>query len=210
MFAKSALYPTFSVVADVASWIVFLIRPILRPFYRFVRLVRLRASITGKIPATTQFDGPVRAAGHTHLILGKHCRLGRDAFFDTPAGGRIEIGDDVIINRGCVLVSYSHITIGSDTLIGEYVSIRDANHGTDIGLPIRLQPHSSSPILIGSDVWIGRGAIVLKGVTIGDGAIIAANSVVTRDVPPAAIVAGAPAKLLRYRTKSVPQLAEVH
>ncbi len=108
------------------------------------------------------------------------------------------------INAGCVLVSYARITIGDDCLIGEYVSIRDANHGLSVGVPMRLQAHRSAPVTIGRNVWIGRGSVVLKGVTIGDGAVVAANSVVSRDVPADAIVVGAPAKLIRMRAGNAP------
>jgi acetyltransferase-like isoleucine patch superfamily enzyme len=165
------------------------------------RLVRLRSLTAGRIPVNTQFDGPVIAQPRTRLFLGPHCRLGPGAYFETSDAGRIDIGSHVTINRGCVFVSYARIAIGDDTLIGEYVSIRDANHGTDdTDTPIRLQPHTSSPIIIGRDVWIGRGSCILKGVTIGDGAVIAANSVVTKDVAPRDIVAGAPARLIRNRS----------
>ena len=94
-------------------------------------------------------------------------------------------------------MSYSAVTIGNDCLIGEYVSIRDADHGTEPGTPMRSQAHASAPIVIGDDVWIARGAVILKGVTIGSGAVVAANSVVNRDVEPNSIVGGVPARLLR-------------
>jgi acetyltransferase-like isoleucine patch superfamily enzyme len=103
------------------------------------------------------------------------------------------------VNAGTVLVSYAGVSIGDECLIGEYVSIRDADHGSDAATPMRLQAHRKAPIRIGRDVWIARGAVILKGVTIGDGAIVAANSVVTRDVPALAVVAGAPARIIKYR-----------
>jgi acetyltransferase-like isoleucine patch superfamily enzyme len=105
---------------------------------------------------------------------------------------------------GTVIVSYEHISIGDHTLIGEYVSIRDANHGVEPGTPIREQPHAAEGIDIGRDVWIARGAVILKGVTIGDGAVIAANSVVTKDVEPMMIVGGIPAKPIRRRDEAGP------
>jgi acetyltransferase-like isoleucine patch superfamily enzyme len=151
---------------------------------------------------TTQFDGPVHAATGTVLTLGESCRLGRGAYFETEESGSIRVGSHVRINAGCVIVSHAAITIGSDCLIGEYVSIRDADHGVDPGSAIRSQPHRSDPIRIGDNVWIGRGAVILRGLTIGSGAVIGANSVVTRDVPPMGIVVGAPARLLRMRDAS--------
>jgi acetyltransferase-like isoleucine patch superfamily enzyme len=169
-----------------------------RPATRFARLTALRAWAGATVHTSTQFDGPVQVAGPLVLTLGPHCRLGIGVHFDTP-GGHITVGSHVRINAGCVLVSYSGVTIGDDCLIGEYVSIRDANHGTALGAPTRLQPHRSAPVVIGRNVWIGRGTVVLMGVTIGDGAVVAANSVVSRNVAVNAIVGGVPAKLIRMR-----------
>jgi acetyltransferase-like isoleucine patch superfamily enzyme len=167
-----------------------------RPLVRMWRLTWVTAWSQGLVPVSTQFDGPVRLPKRIALELGAHCRLGRDVFLDTN-GGRIALGNHVRINAGSVLVSYSSITIGDDCLIGEYVSIRDANHGTHVGSPMRLQPHATAPIIIGNNVWVGRGAVILKGVHIGDGAVVAANSVVTRDVAPGTLVGGVPAKLIK-------------
>lgn len=168
------------------------------PLIRLVRLAHLRAWTGAAVHASTQFDGQVKVTSRVALALGPHCRIGTGVCFETP-GGDITVGHHVRINTGCVLVSYASISIGNDCLIGEYVSIRDANHGTATGAPMRLQSHSFAPITIGDDVWIGRGAVVLKGVSIGHGAVVAANSVVTHDVPANAIVGGAPAKLIRMR-----------
>jgi len=170
---------------------------------RIWRVARLRACCRGRIPVTTQCDGPVLVVSGADLRMGDHCRLGQGVFFETSGDGRIVLGRHVRVNQGVFVVSYSAIAIGDDTLIGEYVSIRDANHGTAPGALIRTQLHDATPITIGRDVWIGRGTAVLKGVTIGDGAIVAANSVVTRDVPAGTVVAGVPARVIRRRGESV-------
>ena len=114
----------------------------------------------------------------------------------------MELGSHVRINMGSVLVLYSRITIGNDCLIGEYVSIREGDHKTYLKRPTRLQDHHSEPIAIDNNVWIGQGAVILKGVKIGTGAIIAAHSVVTKDVPENTIVAGVPARVVRQRGES--------
>ncbi len=166
---------------------------------RLWRLASLRAQCDRHIPLSTQFDGPVTAVGEGSLTLGERCRLGRDVHFDTGDGGQISLGAHVRINAGGVIAAARSVSIGDDTLVGEYVSIRDANHGTVMGALIRAQPLVAEPIRIGRDVWIGRGSCILKGVCIGDGAVIAANSVVTCDVPPSAIFAGAPARQIGSR-----------
>jgi acetyltransferase-like isoleucine patch superfamily enzyme len=206
---KGFISHSVSIAAAMFGLCLRILCPFERTACRFWRLADLRSRISGNVPVTTQFDGPVRTSGKVRLRLGERCRLGRDVFFETCQDGRIEISADVRINMGCVLVAYSRITIGKDCLIGEYVSIRDANHGTEPGLPMRLQPHSIAPISIGDDVWIGRGTVILKGVTIGSGAVIGANSVVTKDVPEMMIVAGVPARVLRRRDAGKPGTAEM-
>ena len=190
------------VVSAAANLLVWPVRAgnfVAAPFVRLWRLARLRAYAAGDIPVTTQFDGCIHTTGRVRLSLGGHCRLGRDVFFETSDAGMIELGANVRVNRGSMLVSYAHVHIGPDCLIGEYVSLRDADHGIAPGTPMRLQPHSAAPITVGRDVWIARGACILKGVTIGDGAVIGANAVVTSNVPARAIAVGVPARVLRYR-----------
>ncbi|MBL0275006.1 MAG: acyltransferase [Anaeromyxobacter sp.] len=197
--ARRFLEGAVSGLAAVAARPVRLLRRAGGPLARLWRLVSLKAAVDGGVPATTQFDGAVETGRRLRLELGPHCRLGRRVFLETCEEGRITLGANVRVNAGTFIVAYAEISIGSDSLIGEYVSLRDADHGLGTDRPIRLQPHAASPIRIGEGVWIGRGAVILKGVTIGAGAVVAANSVVTRDVRPFAIVAGVPAKELRLR-----------
>lgn len=178
--------------------------PLFRILSRLWMLAFLQNRIADRrlVPTSTRFDGRMAARAPLRLSLGEHCMIGRETYFETSENGQIRIGSHVRVNQGVHIVSYSMIEIGDYTLIGEYTSIRDADHGTKLlspAVPIRHQPHSSEPIRIGRDVWIARGACILKGVTIGDGAVIAANSVVTKDVPTMAIVAGVPAKVIKMR-----------
>ncbi|NIA16357.1 MAG: acyltransferase, partial [Nitrospiraceae bacterium] len=168
---KALLYGTAGIAAGIIAAAARIATPIAAPLVRLTRLARLRAQVRGHVPSTTQFDGPVHAASHTRLHLGQHCRFGRGAFFETSGKGTITIGAHVRLNAGTFIVAADNITIGDDTLIGEYVSIRDADHGMEPGAPMRLQPQDAKPITIGRDVWIARGAAILKGVTIGDGAV---------------------------------------
>lgn len=114
-------------------------------------------------------------------------------------GAHISIGDYSMIGADSIMSSADEIIIGDDVLMGPQVLIYTANHGTATGLPMRLQPSTTAPVRIGNDVWIGARAIILPGVTIGDGAVIAAAAVVVNDVPPLTIVAGVPAREVRKR-----------
>lgn len=192
--------PLLTMAQGVTQSIAPLVRLVasgLNPLLRLWRLSWLVAWSNGVVPASSQFDGPTRVPKRIALNMGPHCRLGRDVFLDTNEAGSITLGSHVRINAGSVLVSHAAISIGDDCLIGEYVSIRDANHGTQAGHPMRLQPHVSAPITIGRNVWVGRGSVILKGVSIGDGAVVAANSVVTRSVAAGTLVGGVPARLIR-------------
>lgn len=123
-------------------------------------------------------------------VIEPYCRLNGDP--------TITIGSNFYMNSGCHLLG--EITIGNDVMIGPKTIIWGRDHGMALGEPMRLQPHSKRPVLIGDDVWIGANVTILKGVSIGDGAVIAAGAVVVRDVPPLAIVAGNPARVVKNRT----------
>ena len=118
--------------------------------------------------------------------------------FYTDCGKNIAIGKNVFINSGCRFQDQGGIFIGDHALIGHNVVLATLNH--DFAPKLRGSMHPA-PIRIGRRVWIGSNATVVPGVTIGDNAIIAAGAVVTRDVPPNAIVGGIPAKILRYLTE---------
>jgi carbonic anhydrase/acetyltransferase-like protein (isoleucine patch superfamily) len=186
-------------IAALAAPVAFAAQTLFRPFVRLCRLVSLRAQTDGLVPVTTQFDGPARVLGTGKVSFGDGCRLGRDVQFETRGSGEIVIAEHVRINTGCVVVANARVCVGADTLIGEYVSIRDTDHGMSPCAPMRLQQQVTGDIHIGRDVWIGRGSCILKGVTVGDGVVIGANSVVTRDLPANSICAGAPAKQIGTR-----------
>jgi len=152
-----------------------------------------------KLNSSCQFDGPIDVIGTANIHFDEYVRVGSDVQFGTEQSGHISLGKHVRINRGSTIFSYDSIKIGDYSLIGEYVTIRDANHGTQTDEKIKLQDHQIKSISIGNDVWIGRGACILPGVTIGDGSVIGANSVVTRSIESNSIAVGMPAKVIRKR-----------
>lgn len=112
----------------------------------------------------------------------------------TQPGGRLEIGEQSCINYGVSLSAHQLVHIGNRCLIGPYTNILDNNYH-DILDRTRTPP--SRPVVIGDDVWIGRGAIILPGVTIGDHAVIGAGAVVMEDIPARSIALGNPAKVIQ-------------
>ncbi len=144
--------------------------------------------------------------------LGDHVHLWRQTTIQTAYGGRVKIGALTHVQGHCQFSAYlSAIEVGEHCQIAPFCCFFPYDHGVRPGIPIHKQPlESKGPILIGNDVWIGTGVIVLSNVRIGDGAVVAAGSVVTKDVPAGAIVAGVPARVVRMRSEleSAPGSAE--
>ena len=112
------------------------------------------------------------------------------------------------INRNCTIVSQNEISIGRGVTIGPNVCIYDHDHNLKFLLDKKLSPIVSAPVVVEEKVWIAANATILKGVRIGKGAVVAAGSVVTKDVPPYAIVGGVPAKVIKMRF--TPEEIEAH
>lgn len=139
-----------------------------------------------------------------YLRLFFGARIGRRVVYYSGVwvftGRRLVIGDDVDFARGVLVTTDGGLEIGDRTLIGYGTQILTRNHRIP-EFPARIfdSGHVPAPVKIGCDVWLGANCVVLPGVTIGDGAVIAAGAVVTKDVPSGAIAAGVPAKVVRYR-----------
>ena len=126
-----------------------------------------------------------------------------DGVIIAPYGGSIEIGAHAYIGPYCVLYGHGGLAIGRNTMIGAHTIIVPANHGiARLDVPMGAQPLTKKGIAIGEDVWIGAGCNVLDGVHIGNGAVIGAGSVVTKNIGAYVIALGVPAKVVGSRQRS--------
>ncbi len=132
------------------------------------------------------------------IQLGQGVTLNRYVYLQADARG-ITLGDRVEINNHTIINGTGGVTIGADTLVGPGARVISYTHGIAPGQTIREQAVRGRPISIGEGAWICANAIILAGVAVGDGAVVGAGAVVTRDVPAGAVVAGAPARIVRYR-----------
>ncbi|MGS4944562.1 sugar O-acetyltransferase [Meridianimarinicoccus sp. RP-17] len=162
-------------------------------------LVALRARAQRLMRAyndTTVSDGDVRRPVLAELFaaVGSGSAIRAPVYVDY--GCHITIGQDVFLNYACVLLDVCDITIGDGTQIGPMVQILTADHPRDPAARAEGL-ENGRPIKIGANCWIGGGALILQGVTVGDDAVIGAGAVVTRDVAAGVTVAGNPARPLR-------------
>lgn len=137
---------------------------------------------------------------NSHIKIGDNSVIKPYAMLMTYPGGMIEIGDNCSINPFCVLYGHGGLKIGNNVRIATHTVFIPANHNFENGeVPIMEQGLTKKGILIGNDVWIGAGCIILDGCEIGDGAVIGAGSVVTKNVAANAVVAGVPSRLIKFR-----------
>jgi acetyltransferase-like isoleucine patch superfamily enzyme len=114
--------------------------------------------------------------------------------------GVVEIGAKTVMGQECTISAYQRVRIGEQCVIADRAMFIDFDHGVvEVERSIRKQGIYKRDVEVGSNVWIGYGACILRGVRVGDNAIVGTNSVVTRDVPANAVVAGIPARVIRMR-----------
>ena len=134
----------------------------------------------------------VRLSPSGAVVLGRDVLLAEGVRLHLrDAGARLEIGDGSFLNYRTEVIAHERVTIGRGCLFAWDVQVLDSDSHRIDGAP------HTAPVVIGDRVWVGCRATVLKGVTVGDGAVVAAGSVVTRDVPPRTLVGGNPARVLR-------------
>jgi acetyltransferase-like isoleucine patch superfamily enzyme len=135
--------------------------------------------------------------------LGDNCIVEHGVYFHYDGiykeGPSICIGDNVFIGNNTEFNITDKLTIGKDCLIAAGCSFIDHNHGVTIGIPIREQLAPKQEIILENDVWLGCRVVILMGVCIGEGAVIAAGSVVNKSIPSYEIWGGAPARFIKKR-----------
>lgn len=152
-----------------------------------------------RLPWTARVEGRPVVSNRGRLVIGDRVRListvARVEISVAP-GAQLVIGERTFINYGTSISALESVRIGPCCNIGTYCQIMD-NDFHRLEPERRLERPPSRPVELGTNVWLGARVIVLPGVTIGDHSVVAAGSVVTRDVPPRSLVAGAPARLIR-------------
>jgi acetyltransferase-like isoleucine patch superfamily enzyme len=156
-----------------------------------------------------QTDGLCFVCPGVKLEIGKNAtvKLGRWSWLGHGCKvraheGQVSIGAKSVLGQECTISAYQSVSIGRECIIADRVMMIDFDHGmVEVERPIRMQGIYKRDVSVGHNVWIGYGACVLRGVTVGDNAVIGTSSVVTTDVPSNAVVGGIPAKLIRMRDK---------
>jgi acetyltransferase-like isoleucine patch superfamily enzyme len=148
------------------------------------------------------FIGPgvvLQIGRNAEIELGRWSWLGHGTKVRSHEG-RVSIGAKTVMGQECTISAYKHVSIGRECVIADRVMMIDFDHGVvEVERPIRLQGIYKRDVKVGNNVWIGYGACILRGVTVGDNAIIGTSAVVTQDVPANAVVAGVPARVIRMR-----------
>jgi acetyltransferase-like isoleucine patch superfamily enzyme len=166
-----------------------LIGPALNARFRLRHATRLGRRVT--------LRGRPKVLNQGTMTLGERVRLDSTVAtleLVTLPGGHLQIGNNVFINYGSSLVSSALVKIGDDCLIGTHVMVMDCDFHR---VEDKAWDTSGLPVILEERVWLANRSIVLKGVTIGHDAVVAAGSVVTQDVPPRTLVAGVPARVVR-------------
>jgi acetyltransferase-like isoleucine patch superfamily enzyme len=136
---------------------------------------------------------------HATVTLGRWSWLGHGTKIRAHEGS-IEIGAKTVLGQECTISAYQHVAIGRECIVADRVMLIDFDHGVvEVERPIREQGIYKRDVNVGHNVWIGYGACVLRGVTIGDNCVVGTSSVVTKDLPDDAVAAGAPARVVRQR-----------
>ena len=179
----------------------------LNPQYARLALRYLRRRLLTRAGWRWRTDGPVFFGSGLELQIARQGRVDFGRFVWLGEGtkircheGCVEIGAKTVIGQECTISAYRRVRIGEQCVIADRAMFIDFDHGVvEVERPIRQQGIYMRDVEVGSNVWIGYGACVLRGVRVGDNSIVGTNSVVTKDVPANAVVAGIPARIIRMR-----------
>jgi acetyltransferase-like isoleucine patch superfamily enzyme len=168
-----------------------------------LRLARLKLRWRGRL----QTDGLAFVGPGVTFEIGKGARvvLGRWSWIGHGSKvraheGEVLIGAKSVLGQECTISAFQHVSIGRECIIADRVMLIDFDHGVvETDRPVREQGIYKRDVRVGNNVWMGYGACVLRGTTIGDNAIVGTSTVVTRDIPENAVVGGVPARVLRMR-----------
>ena len=173
----------------------------------YARLIARYVLLKARYRKRLQTDGLCFICPGVKLEIGPHAtlRIGRWAWVGHGSKlrvheGLVSIGAKTVLGQECTISAFQHVSIGRECILADRVMLIDFDHGvTEVDRPIRLQGIYKRDVRVGHNVWIGYGACVLRGVTVGDNCIVGTNSVLTRGVPENAVVAGVPARVIRTR-----------
>ncbi len=149
---------------------------------------------------------PSQQSEKTALLKEMFAQIGEGCYIETPlhsnwGGKNVHFGKEIYANFNLTLVDDTHIYVGDNTMFGPNVTVATAGHPIQPELR-RLGMQYNAPVHIGKNCWIGAGAILLPGVTVGDNVVIGAGSVVTKDIPDWSVAAGNPCKVIRKITEA--------
>jgi acetyltransferase-like isoleucine patch superfamily enzyme len=173
----------------------------------YARLLARFALLKLRHRGRLQTDGICFICPGVKLEIGREARLriGRWAWIGHDCKirvheGEVSIGAKTVMGQECTISAFQHVSIGRECIIADRVMLIDFDHGVvDVERPIRLQGIYKRDVRIGHNVWIGYGACILRGVTVGENSVIGTSSVVTRTLPANAVIAGNPARVIRMR-----------
>lgn len=196
---RSAFIIIYKLMHGIRKCMTLIIQSVMNFFYRF-----LFQKMDGVI------ESPHQLLGCRYISIGKNTRIYEnviltawDKYENQIFSPTIVIGENCNIGEHCHITACNRIEIGDGVLTGRYVYISDNSHGNPANAeeqnicPSKRPLHCKGPVVIGNNVWIGERVCVMSGVKIGDGSIIAANAVVTHDIPSGVLAGGVPAKVIK-------------
>jgi acetyltransferase-like isoleucine patch superfamily enzyme len=174
---------------------------------RYARLLVRFALLKLRYRGRLQTEGVCFVCPGVQLEIGRNAslRIGRWAWIGHGCKirvheGEVSVGAKTVIGQECTISAYQHVSIGRECIIADRVMLIDFDHGvTEVERPIRLQGIYKRDVRVGHNVWMGYGACVLRGASVGDNSIVGTSAVVTRGFPVNAVLAGVPARVIRMR-----------